>query len=919
MLVGEAPGQKEDEGDAKMGLKAGIPFQGPAGRELNRFLSKAGLSRESVYVHNVLGCRPPGNLMSPAIQEHIGTCTSLWLEPELEIVRPEVVIAVGATAINHFLKGKLQPPFINLDGSISVDTVNGLPFFPAETGRPFVVFCTYHTAAGLRNEATMHLIEEAFQNLSLFLGGSTVRQFDEHPEPSYRWVSEGERLPGVDFYHLMTRRASTVALDFEIEPDGSMFCWSMSTEAGTGSAFEPGPINNATLRAICEDPAIVKVFHNLPGVDWAVLAKLGIESVNYQDTMVRAYLLNFRPQGLKALAAKRLGMAMEEYGHIVRAHRQPVAMAYVKQIEAEEWPFEGRNRPMESRARTMLKKAGLEIIRPKPRKPPKPRIKKDGTASLRTQKPIAPVQFNEIPPVEGFDLWSAWRAVRLEDRAFVEEVFGPLLDVGLKAEWEVNPQHVVVYSSRDADATLRLYQLQEPHLKVAGMTGPGRVLELDTESIGPAAEMMARGMGVDVPRLIAFGELCRQRVSEATQKCTDLTGLDFNPLSSDQVARVLYEDLKLPTPDKSLRPGQKHFTTDEEYLAKLFDRTKHPVISAILDARGWDKLRGTYAESLPRQAVKGRVHPELRLTRTETGRPASANPNLQNQPVRTKEGKEIRQAFVASPGRVLLSCDQSQIELRITAHLSDDSVMIERFIKGWDIHRATAAEAYGVPLDLVTPEQRQIAKIFNFGVIYGMSEDGLATAVNDSYMEAARETGESVDPAKLWLPDRAAEFIRVYFDIYRGVRRWINDIQQFVLDHGYVADIAGRRRYIPQALSTNRRSSSKALREASNMPVQSSSQVALRRPMARVYRELRQLGLSGLGPGGTISPADPVWMIMQVHDELILEPTTETWEVVARMTKVAMETSLVLKVPMLAEVKVGDRWGSMKKVEIGSA
>lgn len=322
LFVGEAPGEKEDE--------SGRPFQGKAGRQLNGLLRLAGLNREEVSVGNVVCCRPSSSNDTPK-PEYVSTCAPLWIERAIESTQPEIVVAMGATAIRHFL-GRAD---------VTVEEVNGLPFYSEETGRPFTLFCTYHPAASLHDNNKLSATREAFSDLGRLLAGKLERPRDKHPRARYREIADPVRLLRLVE---ICQRVGEVALDFETKGDGSLYCWSFTPRAGHGYVVFPEE-NFASwlaLSLLCEDPSIRKVFQNLIGVDYQVLLyELGIGLVNYTDTMIAGYLLQWEALGLKPIARRRLGMQMDDYADLIReAQEQWVwdrALAILS--TADSWPL----------------------------------------------------------------------------------------------------------------------------------------------------------------------------------------------------------------------------------------------------------------------------------------------------------------------------------------------------------------------------------------------------------------------------------------------------------------------------------------------------------------------------------------------------------------------------------------------------
>ena len=389
------------------------------------------------------------------------------------------------------------------------------------------------------------------------------------------------------------------------------------------------------------------------------------------------------------------------------------------------------------------------------------------------------------------------------------------------------------------------------------------------------AEMEHTGIQADAQALHAFGQMLSERIEACERLIYDCAGEKFNINSTRQLGELLFEKLGLP-PVKKTKSG---YSTDVEVLEKL--RDKHPVVQAIMDYRMLTKLKSTYADGLQKEiAADGRIHTTFQNTVTATGRLSSTEPNLQNIPVRTELGSEIRKMFVPRPGWVLVDADYSQIELRVLAHIAHDRQMQEAFRSGEDIHTVTASQVFGVPAAQVTPLMRRHAKAVNFGIVYGISEFSLAQDIGVSRWEAK-------------------EYINSYLEKYSGVRNYMHEIVQSAKEQGYVETLFHRRRYIPEIRSTNFNVRSGAERIALNTPVQGTAADIIKLAMVRVRNALAQEGLQAR-------------LVLQVHDELIVEcPAFEAPRVMEIVTE-KMEQAVCLDVPLIAEAKMGESWYEAK-------
>jgi DNA polymerase-1 len=448
----------------------------------------------------------------------------------------------------------------------------------------------------------------------------------------------------------------------------------------------------------------------------------------------------------------------------------------------------------------------------------------------------------------------------------------PLADLVRNYLGQTPPEHPDV--GWRAVAALRLRQPMEAELRARGL------FELFTETEMPLIEVLAameaRGVCVDVQALRELGEEFRARIAEEAAAIYELAGETFNINSTQQLGRILFERLGLKPPKKT----KTGYSTDAEVLEQL--AAEHPLPARVLAYRTLQKLQGTYVDALQNlvDPSDGRVHTTFAQTVAATGRLASADPNLQNIPVRDEVGRRIRRAFVAPPGHYLVAADYSQIELRVLAHLSGDPALIAAFQAGEDFHRQTAAFIFGVAPEAVTPAQRNAAKATNFGVVYGISDFGLA-----------RQLG--IDQSE------AHEIIQRYFARFPQVRAYLDGLVAEARQVGHVRTLFGRIRALPDITSRNWARRSFAERMAMNSPLQGTAADLIKRAMVRAYRELEATGLRGA-------------MVLQVHDELIFEAPDDERDRVAELARRAMTGAAELAVPLVVEVKAGRNWYEME-------
>ena len=427
------------------------------------------------------------------------------------------------------------------------------------------------------------------------------------------------------------------------------------------------------------------------------------------------------------------------------------------------------------------------------------------------------------------------------------------------------------YACEDADQTLDVHRVLWPQIQA--QPGLLHIYELEMATSEALLRMERNGVAIDAQELARQSNDLGTRIVALEQAAYELAGQPFNLSSPKQLGEIFFDKLGMRSVKTTATGGR---STDEEVLEKLAE--DHPLPAKILEHRSLSKLKNTYTDKLAHMALPrtGRVHTHYAQAVAVTGRLSSNEPNLQNIPVRTPEGRRIRQAFIAPPGRVIASADYSQIELRIMAHLSGDEALLNAFHQGLDVHRATAAEVFGVALDQVSSEQRRFAKVINFGLIYGMSSYGLAKNLG-------------IDN------QAAAAYIDRYFQRYPGVKRYMDDTVALAHAQGYVQTVFGRRLYLPDINGGNGPRKTAAERAAINAPMQGTAADLIKKAMVAVQNRL--------------DAAQPeVLLIMQVHDELVFELPADTADWLRQEVPALMAGVAQLTVPLLAEVGVGANW-----------
>ena len=453
----------------------------------------------------------------------------------------------------------------------------------------------------------------------------------------------------------------------------------------------------------------------------------------------------------------------------------------------------------------------------------------------------------------------------------IEELIGEK-GRGQKNMRDISPTLVCDYACEDADVTLKLKNILQEELKKEGIENLFYKIEMPLVPV--LAYMERNGARIDTVALKETSQLFSRRLAEIEEHIYSLAGEPFNIASPKQVGDILFGKLKIVDKPKKTKTGQ--YVTSEDVLAQLQNR--HPIVKEILQYRGLKKLLSTYIDALPElvNPRTGKIHTSYNQTVTATGRLSSSNPNLQNIPIRDEDGKEVRKAFVPDDDCLFLSVDYSQIELRIMAHLSGDSNMIEDFRSGYDIHAATAAKVYKKPIGEVTKDERRKAKVANFGIIYGISVFGLAERMNVDRREAK-------------------ELIENYFATYSGVQEYIEKCKQEAKEKGYVETIYHRKRYLPDINSHNAVVRGYAERNAVNAPIQGSAADIIKVAMINIYQRFKAASLKST-------------MILQVHDELNFNVYPAEKDIVLAIVEEEMQNAIALSVPLIADYGWGVNW-----------
>jgi DNA polymerase-1 len=511
-------------------------------------------------------------------------------------------------------------------------------------------------------------------------------------------------------------------------------------------------------------------------------------------------------------------------------------------------------------------------------------LKYDALMLTRNGAPVSPLSFDTMlaawlvqPEAYNLGLKDMARAYLSVQMTHIEELIGRGKN---QATMDTVPiASAAPYAAADAEVCLRLMPLLQAKMEEVNAGSLFREIEMPLVPV--LAQMELNGVQLDVDMLKKMSTLLGKRLLEIEQSIQDAVGYSFNLNSTQQLSKALFDTLGLEPPDRRKKTSSGFYSTSADVLETI--RHQHPVVETILEYRELAKLKSTYLDALPLQVNPRthRVHTSYNQTGSVTGRLASSDPNLQNIPTRTETGRLVRNAFVAGPGMGLLAVDYSQIELRIVAHMSGDETMLAAFRAGQDIHATTAAAIYGVPLEAVTKEQRRHAKAINFGLIYGMSAFGLSRTTDLTLGEAEN-------------------FVKAYFARFPTVKHFLDGLRQLAAQQGYVETLLGRRRYFPNLKNpTNQNVRAREEREAINAPVQGTAADIMKLAMIRLPEALVKAQLAAR-------------MLLQVHDELVLEVPEAERDAAAAVVRSVMENAYPLCIPLSTEARWGKNWGALE-------
>jgi uracil-DNA glycosylase family 4 len=850
MLVGQNPGVQED--------LEGRPFCGQSGRYLDSLLFQCGVNREDVFITNRCKCKTPNNRELQSLEMKV--CAH-WLDIELSVVQPQIIVAMGSPAIRHFLGNDAG----------TIEHLHGKPI--ERDGR--IILPSYHPAAALHDTSKLRQCAEDFQVLRGLVKGtppSAYHVVNEYPNPVYR-VADTPKL--IKQMEDEIRDAGEFAIDTE-QCRGRFWSAQISAIPGT-SWFIPIPekLGTGWRMDVAKYDATCIVHYYLHEIKY-----LNIDDDKFVDTMCLAYLSG-NSQGLKELAYRLTGIQMTTYTEMVHPEQLRLSAEYLKRTLDRKWP----DPPAIEETKWDNKKGAIVT-----------RNKRPWHISRKIDNILKSLTNDESP-----DPWGKWRNIPPEERNVVESVIGAMPEASLM---DIKFEDAVAYSCRDALATLLVYHKLS---KIIDDLGLNMVQSVDHRVLPMVNAMMFNGMPVDVEHYKRLSGEYDLRLRVQAAELASMVGHPFNPNSSDQVAAVVYNELGFK-PTKLTDSGK--ISTDDAELKKT---GPHPVARGVIQYRGVLKLKTTYADNIARSQPDAegnpRMHTKLNTTRVETGRLSSSKTedgeggNLQNIPTRSKDGKEIKNGFCAPNGKFLLEGDYGQIEVVSQAHLANCKGLIELFNRGGDPHTETAARLFGISLeDAKQNKYRYPCKRAGFGIIYLIGAQGLATQINE-YIADLEMAGEPID-IEAWDETTCQKFIDDYYKLYPEIRDYQLEQQAHARRYGYTRDIIGRIRYIPEISCPIQSISEAGGRMAANFPVTSSAQAIIKMAMGELWRELPR------------TPWADVKVLMQIHDSLIDEVRDDPdyYKPYVEWKRNIMCNITKLRVPIKVDFKIGKRWGELEKI-----
>jgi uracil-DNA glycosylase family 4 len=830
-FFGETPGKHE--------MEEGIPFVpwAPAGQLFAHLLKGIKLSRSCVFISNIYKTRI-GNDKAPT-EEQIALHQP-YLECELADVQPKIIVPLGASATRVFL------------GKVNLEAVHGIPHQGANG--TIIVPC-FHPAASLYSPKVGALIAYDFEQLSGVLRGEIppVAPKDQYPTPEYR------RLDSAPLVGDIIHKSTVVGVDTEGYRDDP---WSVQCSGAPGEAFLVRSSSIEALGKLAEELPKKKVILHNALHDWDILDALGITLRDFTCTQIMAHLLCLEPLSLKPLSYRHSGMHMVPYSQVVAQAKQDKYLTYLEKLNDHEWP------PVEP-----------HLVWDKG----EPHLKKPRSLNSRIQTIL-----KNIADGKEVDAQARWAKVQKdmpeEIMEMVEVIGGPEPRISLS---DIPRETSTNYGCKDADATLRNFWILDRKIKALGLQ---EVLDMDLNLVPMTVRMMQIGIKADKRYFERFGRELSHEIAEIDEKVIKEVGIPgLNLDSPDQVAELFFHKLGLK-PLKMTR-SKKRGAVDDATLEALTGQ--HPVVQLIKDRRERATLRKTYTNKLPDLIREdGRIHTKLTLTGQPAGRYTSSNPNLLAQPTRTSLGRRIRYGYIAGEGCNLGAWDLDQIEMRITAHESEDEALTAIFMDSdRHFHKETCHKIYGTPINQIDKgsTEYKMSKNISFGILYGISAYGLKLQLEQRGQKVSRSDCQ--------------KWIEEWFSIYPGVFSYMEWKKAEARNKGYVSDMWGRIRYFPGVHSPISNVREEALRQVMNHPIQSGAQGVIKAAQAVIWRDI----LPYLWRDGIYCEC-----VLQIHDELLFEFEQGLERLMDPVINSVMATAVELKVPVASSGNWGKNWGALK-------
>jgi uracil-DNA glycosylase family 4 len=863
VFIGEFPGIEEG--------RRGRPFAGKSGKELRRYLNGYELPEaHEVYLTNF------SKTVAPSAKEFtFDDEDERDLFVELEMLRPATIVTLGAHVTKFFL------------GDVTLEAVHGIPHqpngkFSVPAGDDVVIFPMYNPAAMLHSPTLQSHFAQDMRWLSAFLKGKLPpAPVDQKPG---RYV---ELAPGTPFDAVVASSLARAPIAVDTEGVRGR-AWGLSYTAVPYHGVVVRTDRAAEWGRLVMQHRPRLVLHNSLH-DLGILRELGCDldeaGVPFDDTMIMAYLLGLEPQGLKPLAYRHAGMQQDDYSDVVAVPNAAIA---------EQWMMALYDRLPDKPVKKLAKK-------------PKGAIHYDEyTAAAysddmlemaRVKGLVGKMIFKGEPET----LRKRWEACRSREILLDE------LEVPVLTPYDADPpeatlddvplEQAVNYAGRDADCTIRIYPRLNERIDTMGLRD---VYETDIGVVPVFERMQIVGLKADLDHFKSLSLMLAVEESINREDIARMAGRPVNPNSGDQVAVLLFDELKLHEKAPNLRlkrtDSGTRFSTNDKTLEAL--ETVHPIVKLITDGREIRKIKGTYCDPMPGLVARdGRLHPRYRITRTDTGRPSAAEPNVLAFPKHSKRGKKVRDGFVADDGREMGEWDLDQIEMRVFASDSQDEAMIAEFLSGIDKHAGTAGKIFGRDPIIIYEEykadegkggeERFAAKAVNFGILMGITPFGLLDQFhkNDQLQ---------------WTLEDCEKLLQEWFKAYPQGKTYIDSKHAEARRYGYVRDMWGRLRWLEGIHSTDLYIRAEAERQAQATPTQSGAQGIIKRVMKAVWPAMKAL-------------RQDFWVepLLQIHDALITEHDARRRAEIDGVMMAAMHTTVQLRVPVTAKAKFGQRWGDL--------